>query len=542
MADDVEITITTDDQSGPGLAAAREGIGKVGTEADETAPKVKALSDRIDKLGDSGRKSSASTSDQSGRLDKLGDSADETEGKFTGLASGIDGVTTLMDNPSPQEFAQGLADMADGAGNFLVPALKSAGNAVSSMAQRLTGATTGLGALGRAAGVAAGVAGIGALLYAAKQIKEAREEAEIDKMSDEMVGLFSTTKDFNQVLEEGGGSLKTFLSTFEKLLEISPLLAREYAMQAEAAGGNAELVDEMNKRVDTAMDTQKGMARAVEDARSEIEIEADEIKAFNDEVDRMIGKTFGLSEAQARLTLAVSDAAETVKSNREEIGEAATSLDINTEAGANNILMLENLVRAEGDVVQAMAEGGATNAELSREIDRGSAAIINQAVKMGFNREQVALLTAALRKVPRNVTADITVRGREQSIADIGAIQRAINELRGRDVGIRIVGTQVGVAIPGGGLNAHGGITGAFGGGPRGGMTMVGEEGPELVSLPFGSTVHSNPDTERMMGEMGGTVVNQFITIEGSLVAERDVIRRFRDEVVRGGLGVVARS
>lgn len=52
---------------------------------------------------------------------------------------------------------------------------------------------------------------------------------------------------------------------------------------------------------------------------------------------------------------------------------------------------------------------------------------------------------------------------------------------------------------------AHGGVVGAAAtGGPRNGLVMVGEQGPELVSLPSGSTVHSNPDTQRMMSSMGG--------------------------------------
>lgn len=58
-------------------------------------------------------------------FDRVGESADSAEGRFTGLASGIDGVTTLMDDPSPQEFAQGIADIADGIANFAVPAIQA---------------------------------------------------------------------------------------------------------------------------------------------------------------------------------------------------------------------------------------------------------------------------------------------------------------------------------------------------------------------------------------------------------------------------------
>ena len=46
---------------------------------------------------------------------------------------------------------------------------------------------------------------------------------------------------------------------------------------------------------------------------------------------------------------------------------------------------------------------------------------------------------------------------------------------------------------------AHGGIKGAASGMNTSGLTWVGERGPELVSLPTGSTVHSSGDSMRMM-------------------------------------------
>jgi len=58
---------------------------------------------------------------------------------------------------------------------------------------------------------------------------------------------------------------------------------------------------------------------------------------------------------------------------------------------------------------------------------------------------------------------------------------------------------------------AHGGIVGAAGGGPRSNLTMVGESGPELVRIPTGSTVYSNPDSQRMLSQGGGSL---HITLE----------------------------
>ena len=64
----------------------------------------------------------------------------------------------------------------------------------------------------------------------------------------------------------------------------------------------------------------------------------------------------------------------------------------------------------------------------------------------------------------QNPVVEVGISGVEQSINDIAAIQREINNLRGRDVGIRIVGTAVG-AVGGGVMRFH---EGGYVPGPRG--------------------------------------------------------------------------
>jgi TP901 family phage tail tape measure protein len=51
---------------------------------------------------------------------------------------------------------------------------------------------------------------------------------------------------------------------------------------------------------------------------------------------------------------------------------------------------------------------------------------------------------------------------------------------------------------------ASGGIIGAASGGARGGWTLVGERGPELARLPYGSTVYPAGQSRRMVGAMVG--------------------------------------
>jgi hypothetical protein len=65
---------------------------------------------------------------------------------------------------------------------------------------------------------------------------------------------------------------------------------------------------------------------------------------------------------------------------------------------------------------------------------------------------------------------------------------------------------------------------------------MVGEQGPELVRLPVGSMVRSNPDTLRMLGAGGGPVdVTVHMDLQG---APDEFLRWLRHSIrVTGGRG-----
>lgn len=91
-------------------------------------------------------------------------------------------------------------------------------------------------------------------------------------------------------------------------------------------------------------------------------------------------------------------------------------------------------------------------------------------------------------------------------------VQNELNGIRDKTVRIHIVTTGAAVLQAALGAarmlramgNAHGGIQGAASGGVRSNLTWVGEQGPELVSLPAGSTVHTAGDSQRMMRNAGG--------------------------------------
>jgi hypothetical protein len=73
--------------------------------------------------------------------------------------------------------------------------------------------------------------------------------------------------------------------------------------------------------------------------------------------------------------------------------------------------------------------------------------------------------------------------------ANLQAIIDKMNQIRDKTVHVNAIG----------GVN----VNGAAVGGTRSGVTLVGEEGPELVDLPNGSFVHTNSETRDILNNSG---------------------------------------
>lgn len=105
-------------------------------------------------------------------------------------------------------------------------------------------------------------------------------------------------------------------------------------------------------------------------------------------------------------------------------------------------------------------------------------------------------------------------KARAKLQADISDLQNKISRaksqlaaLNGRTATtyVRTVDLGIGAEAANAARRATGGVVGtAATGGIRGNLTMVGEQGPELLQLPTGSRVRSNPDTRRILGGSGG--------------------------------------
>ncbi|MFI8448253.1 hypothetical protein [Streptomyces erythrochromogenes] len=278
------------------------------------------------------------------------------------------------------------------------------------------------------------------------------------------------------------------------------------------------------------------------------------INALNDTYLQARGGVRGMEAA-------IDAATEALKKN-------GATLDEDTEKGRANSQALDDIAASTMKAAEATLANGAGWEAAAAIWERGRGKLLESAQAMGLTKAQAAALAdqilatpdktavlrgnmedlqakldnarAQLRTVPDSRKAEVRAE-----IADLeNKLSRARSLLGGMktDWHVRIHYIQTGY-IPSGGRPleyAHGGVIGAAGGGPRSRMTLVGEQGPELVDLAPGSRVRSNPDSKRIAAGMaaagggGGPIVVQ-VMLDGRMVAKAMVDPLQAEVSSRGG-------
>lgn len=259
----------------------------------------------------------------------------------------------------------------------------------------------------------------------------------------------------------------------------------------DSQGLNEEQVATLLELLPQYREAQERATERTRDAAAATEEQVDALKALTDEVRAATNPLFAYERAQQ----GVRDAQVAVQEAIDQFG-AGSSQHRNA---------LEDLAAAELDFAGATIDAGeAITGTLVPDLRRMRDAGLISEEAFG------TLLTMIERVDGQNV--DVRVRDNAaQAAARARALQDSLDNIdRFIDVNIRYHSDGTGAAV--GGLNAlraSGGVVGsAATGGVRNNRVWVGEQGPELLDLPPGSMVHSNPDSMRMAGGGGPTIVH----------------------------------
>lgn len=277
--------------------------------------------------------------------------------------------------------------------------------------------TTRVGGMGRAAGIAAGAAGLAGLIVAVEQFERAAGNARAERLARDFLASGDAADVFGDRIDNGYESMIRFGKVVADVAVQSQDAALELIDQAEAAGLSSDAADALRYNLEQTATANANVAEGAGAATGAIEEQggaatdaADAIDTYKSALDDLLGKYLSVEEATGNLTIALADANEHFKTQLEESGAAGLSLDVYTEAGARNRQVLQGLVEDGVEVVSTMAEQGATSEELRTEIGRQKDRLRELATRYGLNQEVVDEYIEILSRVPTDIDTVIDVR------------------------------------------------------------------------------------------------------------------------------------
>lgn len=304
------------------------------------------------------------------------------------------------------------------------------------------------------------------------------------------------------------------------------------------------------------------------------------IQALNDVNRQALGGMIGFEAS-------IDAAAKAAKENAGSLRMVHGELDLNSEKARTAGAALQDLGDKTDSATAAARDAGKSWSQVNSIYERGRNALIKSAEQMGLTTAQAKKLADQILDTP-NKTAKLKgnlddlkskladakkrlaaapssktakIKGEISNLkAQIAAAKAALGSLKNKTVTMTInevrrytaVYNTIGRPASGeGGQSkfAHGGIIGAAGGGPRSRMTLVGEQGPEILDLAPGSRVRSNPDTKRMLAgghastAAGGQPLQVNLIVDGKTLASvmidplRGKIADINGGNVQGALG-----
>jgi methyl-accepting chemotaxis protein len=262
--------------------------------------------------------------------------------------------------------------------------------------------------------------------------------------------------------------------------------------KAEEQGTSVEKLKEFFPQYQNALDAAAQQNTKTADSAQKLTETVDQQReAINKATDALLGQR----DSMRGLESSYDDATESLKKN-------GKTLDIGTEKGRANQDALDGIASAAQKASSAILEQGGSQAEANKVMATARGRFVAAATAMGMGAGEAKKLADKLFAIPKNTNANVNVNTGTAN-ARLDALRAKLWAVQGLMMDMRAGEYGHGLGV----YKATGGVVGrAATGGIRSNRVMVGEHGPEVMDLPPGTQVHSNPDTERMLGASGGSI------------------------------------
>lgn len=550
----IEITIETKDQSGPGFSSFDKRLKAMETSSDTTVNKVKEKfkkggEDSGNNFGDGIDKKSKGIT---GIFAKLGEGAGKmfTNSAIPLMGDGFfSGLKSILTSPAVLGVAAGLAAI-------LVPAI---GAALSS------GVMLGLGGGILVAGVAAALKAPGvqaaldnfkgkvsaafASFGKAFEGPTARAMQTFGDMVDRLSPAFNRVgAAVAPIIDKLAPALAAMAErampgiehaasqlgpVFDALAGILPQLGEHigkfFAIISEQGPGTVQFIKDFGKAIgwmldnlatsiaaltwmygkirgvdDSSKDASKSVAKMGEDFSKATE----KTKTLAEKLDELTQKMLAAVGGQLSMRAATRQYEAALDTLGAAIKKGARGIDEHTQKGRDNQAMLDAVASAAKNSAEAARRLGQSNASVAAIMQKGAGDYTRQAMALGLNRKAALDLTASIFGIPTARKTALEMLGAAKSKRELAEVRAAIYALDNRQVYIDVVtrysGKGAGSANANQAYKRDGGIMStAASGGIRRRMTLVGEDGPELID-PSGMVYNAGKTRQILAGADGG--------------------------------------
>lgn len=260
-----------------------------------------------------------------------------------------------------------------------------------------------------------------------------------------------------------------------------------------------------------------------------------------DSFDQLLNVMSGVADTELDVKDAIHDFTKSLKDNGD-------SIDINTQKGRDNRRAFNQAAEAAERHRQAMLDAGQSAKKADAAFDREIGSLVAAARAAGLNTRQINAMLHAMGLI-RNKNGKITIIGARKAKSDADGVTSSMNRIPSHKTSIiDTIFRSFHKSYHESFTSAHaaGGVVGAFTaaatGGNRSGGVLVGEQGPEIVDLPAGSRVTSNPDTQRRLAQGDGGPTKVELILTGGDPLARALLNVMRAQVRTVGGGSVSKT
>jgi hypothetical protein len=292
-------------------------------------------------------------------------------------------------------------------------------------------------------------------------------------------------KDAVSYLRDTNGLLWLLLAPMDALIKVfDPNKPNEFAHALhDSATGTRDLGNETSA---TSQDLQ-GFISALGQGKTTIDDVAAAI------TDKLISSMLALDNANLGFEKSLTSVGEAFAQNGRQI-------DIHTAKGQANREAILGSVAALQKQYDENVKAGMSAVDAASAYDQGTAALERQLKKAGLTTAQISDLIGKYKGVPGKVDTDIAAHGLAEVLNDLDDTLRTINNLPKRtDLYIYEHHSGIVGGKEGPGKYASGTMS------ARGGLALVGEEGPELVDLPAGARVYTANEIRALASSRSGS-------------------------------------